>query len=61
MSDLMTTMQAAKALGVTKSRVIALISAGRLPAQKIGIQWLISRKDLAKVRIRKPGRPKKAK
>jgi excisionase family DNA binding protein len=57
----MTTVQAAKTLGVTKSRVNALINAGRLPAQKIGIQWLIDRKDLAKVRIRKPGRPKKPK
>jgi hypothetical protein len=39
--------------------VQALIQAGRLPAQKIGMQHLIQPADLAKVRDRKPGRPPK--
>jgi excisionase family DNA binding protein len=55
----LTTQQAAAELGVTQSRVIAMIGAGRLKANKIGMQWLIEKKDLAKVRNRKPGRPKK--
>jgi excisionase family DNA binding protein len=55
----LTTQQAADELGVTQSRVIAMIGAGRLKASKVGMQWLIDRKDLAKVRNRKPGRPKK--
>jgi len=36
-----------------------MINAGRLKASKFGTQWLIDRADLAKVRNRKPGRPKK--
>lgn len=56
----LTTAQAATELGISKSRVVALIAAGRLPAQKVGMQYLIQRKDLAKVRVRKPGRPKKS-
>jgi excisionase family DNA binding protein len=55
----LTTQQVAAELGVTQSRIIAMIGAGRLKASKIGVQWLIDRKDLAKVRNRKPGRPKK--
>jgi excisionase family DNA binding protein len=54
----LTTQQAAADLGVSQGRVNALIAAGRLKAQKIGMQWLIDKKELAKVRNRKPGRPK---
>lgn len=55
----LTAAQAARLLKVSKSRVIQLIRSGRLPADKIGVQWLIDGADLAKVRNRKPGRPKK--
>ena len=55
---LLTTSQAAAKLGVTSRRVVALINAGRLPAQKIGPNFVIKPKDLAKVKDRKPGRPK---
>ena len=58
---LLTTKQAAKDLGVNDRRVTALIRAERLPAKKVGRDWLINSKDLAKVRDRKPGRPKKSK
>jgi len=51
--------QAAKALGVSPRRVLALIKSGRLPAQKLGRDWIINSKDLAKVSSRPPGRPKK--
>ena len=56
----LTTAQAAAELGVSPSRVLKLIEAGRLPAQKFGHAYLIQKKDLAKVRVRKTGRPKKA-
>ena len=59
--DLLTTSQAAKKLGVTSRRVVALINAGRLPAEKIGPNFVIKPKDLAKVKDRKPGRPPKKK
>lgn len=53
-----TTTEAAAALGVTPRRVVALIGAGRLPATKLGRDWLIRSTDLAKVRERKAGRPR---
>jgi excisionase family DNA binding protein len=55
----LTTAQAAEKLGVTSSRVLALIHAKRLPAMKVGRDFIIQPKDLAKVKNRKPGRPKK--
>lgn len=58
MAKLITVVQAAELLGVSRPRVQVLIAAGRLPAQKIGSQYVIDKKDLGKVRDRKPGRPK---
>lgn len=54
-----TTKDAALELGITPTRVRALISAGRLIAKKLGRDWLISAHQLSKIRVRKPGRPKK--
>ncbi|HEX8523207.1 MAG TPA: helix-turn-helix domain-containing protein [Tepidisphaeraceae bacterium] len=54
---LLGTTQAAKELGVTPRRVLALIEDGRLKAEKIGRDYLINPKDLNAVRERKPGRP----
>jgi excisionase family DNA binding protein len=56
--ELLTTTQAAKELGISRVRVVALIAAGRLKADKMGRDWMIRRKSLAVVRVRKPGRPK---
>lgn len=56
---MLSTQQASKILGVTARRVRALIKSGRLPANKIGRDWLISESNLNKVTIRPPGRPKK--
>jgi excisionase family DNA binding protein len=56
--SLITVQQAASALGVGRSRVQALIAAGRLPAEKVGMQYLIKPADLVKVKDRKPGRPR---
>ena len=53
------TNQAGKILKVNASRVRVLIKEGRLPAQKIGRDWIILEKDLEKVKDRKPGRPRK--
>ena len=49
---------AGKILGVNDSRVRQLILSGRLPACKIGRDWLIKKRDLKKVQNRKIGRPK---
>ncbi len=56
---LLTAKQAAQILGVDDSRVRVLIREGRLPAQKVGRDWVILEPDLEFVRVRKPGRPKK--
>jgi len=55
-----TTVEAARRLGVTPSRVRALIEAKRLKAFKYGREWLIDPKDLAAVKTRKVGRPRKS-
>jgi len=59
--EILNSEAAAKALGVTTQRVRALIHAGRLPAERLGREFMIRRKDLALVKVRKPGRPPKAK
>ena len=56
---ILTTKQAAKALKVNDSRVRQLILSGRLPALKLGRDWIIKENDLKKVENRKPGRPRK--
>jgi excisionase family DNA binding protein len=57
--ELIGTAVAAERLGVTQGRVRALIRAKRLPAKQLGRDYFIDPKDLAKVKDRKPGRPKK--
>jgi excisionase family DNA binding protein len=56
---LLTTNDAASRLGVSQRRVTALIQDGRLPAQRIGRDYLIEERDLKLVSDRKPGRPPK--
>jgi excisionase family DNA binding protein len=56
---LLTTKDAAVRLGVSQRRVIALIQGGRLPAQKVGRDYVIAERDLKLVSNRKPGRPRK--
>lgn len=60
MDGFVTAQEAAKLIGVSKRRVIAMVAAGQLPAQSIGTQGmlLIARADLKLVKNRKPGRPK---
>lgn len=55
---MLTTAQAADALGVTAARVRQLIRAGKLPAHRQGRDWAIDPRALARVRVRPgPGRP----
>jgi excisionase family DNA binding protein len=53
----LTTEQVAERLGITPRRVRALITAGRLKAKKIGRDYLIDSRDLAKFTPLPPGRP----
>jgi len=57
--SLIGTAVAAERLGVSQDRVRALIKAKRLPAKKLGRDYFIDPKDLALVKNRKPGRPRK--
>ncbi len=59
MGQLITTTQAAERLGISQARVRRLILDGRLPAQKFGRDLQIREADLAKVKNRKHGRPRK--
>ena len=54
----LTTTEAAAKLGISQRRMLALIAAGRLPTVRVGTMHLIDPADLAKVKERKPGRPK---
>jgi excisionase family DNA binding protein len=58
---LLSTPEAAEALGVTVARVQQLIWNGRLPAQKIGGSYVIQEGDLELIRERPTGRPPKNK
>jgi len=57
--NLLSTTEAAERLGVTSIRVRAMIRDGKLPAQKIGRDYVIKESDLELVKDRKPGRPAK--
>jgi excisionase family DNA binding protein len=55
-----TVKQAAEKLGVSRVRVHQFIAAGRIKARAISPKlMLIDVKELAKVKNRKPGRPRK--
>lgn len=56
---LLTTQEAAAKLKITVARVQQLIWAGRLPAKKLGRDYVIAESDLKLVRHRKVGRPRK--
>lgn len=59
--NLLTTKEAAERLGITVARIHALIRDERLPAEKLGRDYVIKEKDLKLVADRKPGRPPKPK
>lgn len=53
------TSEAAHILGVTRQRVHALIKSGRLPATKLGTDYIITLHDLEAIKTRTHGRPRK--
>ncbi len=57
MKNLISSKEAAERLGLSLRRVQALITDGRLPAQKIGNSYVVNEKDLELVKERIPGRP----
>ena len=57
--NLLTTKEAAERLGITPRRVVAMIQAEQLPAEKFGRDYMIKEKDLKLVEVRKVGRPRK--
>jgi excisionase family DNA binding protein len=56
---LLGTKEASERLAVSQQRIQALIKNGKLPAEKIGRDWLIKENDLELVKNRQAGRPKK--
>jgi excisionase family DNA binding protein len=61
LSKNLTTTEAAKLLGVCRSRINRLIETGRLPATKFGTAWLVDSATLEAFSRQKRvnGRPKK--
>jgi excisionase family DNA binding protein len=57
LDDLLSVPDAARELGLSPDRVREFIKEQRLPARKIGDQWIILREDLALVAHRRTGRP----
>lgn len=57
--DWITLAEAAALLGLTKRRVQVFVKAGRLPATRVGIQFLVRRADVLAFAPGKPGRPPK--
>lgn len=55
----LSTKEAAELLGITRQRVIQLITRGRLKAAKFSNVYMIKRTDLKDVEARVPGRPPK--
>jgi excisionase family DNA binding protein len=53
------TKEASSRLAISQQRIQALIKIGKLPAEKVGRDWLIKEADLERVRNRPIGRPKK--
>lgn len=61
MNDLVSTKEASEKLGLSIRRVQALITSGKLPAQKIGNSYVVKESDLQLVEDRPTGRPPKDK
>jgi len=53
--DFLTTQQAGEFLGVSSQRILALIKIGRLPAEKVGRDWLVALQDLERFEKRPQG------
>ncbi len=60
-TKLLSVIEAAEKLGVSRIRVNQFIDEGRLPAQKVGRSYVILESDLQLVENRQTGRPPKDK
>jgi excisionase family DNA binding protein len=58
---LLSVSEAAAVRGVTRSQIHVYIRDGRLPASRLGNQYVIDPADLAKVKLRSAGRPRSKK
>ena len=58
---MLTTADVAKRLKISRRQVQTLIERQQLPAVKIARDWFIKPEDLALVKVRPKGRPRKAK
>lgn len=58
---ILSTSEAAERLNISPIRVRQLIQEGRLPAQKVGRDYVIQESDLGLVKERQTGRPRKEK
>ena len=54
--NMLTTTQAANALGVSRGRILQLIAGGRLLATLFSRVWMIDPESVIKFERRKPGR-----
>ena len=54
MDGYMSTAEAAKALGVNRQRVVALIKSGKLEAEKVGRSYVVSAESVEKRKSEKP-------
>lgn len=59
MNDFISTKAASEKLGLSIRRVQALITSGRLPAEKIGNSYIVREQSLKLVKDRPTGRPAK--
>lgn len=59
--ELLSTQDVADLLGITRSLVLRYIREKRLPAQRIGSQWVVERRDMDafNAQPRRPGPPRK--
>lgn len=57
--ELLSTTDAGARLGVTRQRVLELITGGRLPARKVGRSYVVRAGDVAALERHKAGRPPK--
>lgn len=57
MGKTLTVAEAARRLGISERRVIALIHQGKLSAHRFGRAWAIAERNLKLVAERKPGAP----
>lgn len=60
-TELYTIPEAAEYFGVSRQRVWLLVTQGRIKAQRAGQQWLITERDMLKIKWKGAGRPRKRK